>query len=38
MSYKAWAHSVAEPFIKNCPDWLLKPLFGKLSGRKRPWY
>src|SRR5258708_39910548 len=30
------AHYVAETFIKNCSDCLLEPIFGKLSGRKRP--
>jgi hypothetical protein len=27
MSYNASAHYVAETFIKNRPDWLLKPMF-----------
>ena len=31
-------HDAAETFIKNHPDGLLKPIVGKLSSRKRPWY
>ena len=36
MSYDDKAHYLAERFIKNRPDELLKPIVGKLSGRKRP--
>jgi hypothetical protein len=38
MSYNDPAFYVAETFIENCPDALLKPTMGSLSGRNAPRY
>jgi hypothetical protein len=38
MSYKDRAHYVAETFIENRPDALLKPIMGKLFGGNAPGY
>jgi len=38
MSYKDRAHDVAETFIENRPDALLKPIMGKLFGGNAPGY
>jgi len=38
MSYKDRVHYVAETFIENRPDALLKPIMGKLFGGNAPGY
>ena len=38
MSYKDRVHDVAETFIENRPDALLKPIMGKLFGGNAPGY